>query len=107
MQSGRGIIPAVGQTLSFDGMLAAASRHTLCLFCYEADGTLPLPQLLPPRGEVSDFGIVIGSEGGFSPAEADAAKEAGLSLCGLGPRILRCETAPLCVLSALLYHYEL
>lgn len=107
MQCGRGIIPAVGQTQSFDGMLDAAKRHDLCLFCYEADGTRPLSELLPPRERPLDIGVVIGSEGGFSPAEAESAKAAGLSLCGLGPRILRCETAPLCVLSALLYHYEL
>ena len=107
MQCGRGIIPAVGQTQSFEGMLRAAKKHDLCLFCYEAGGTTPLSGLLPPRGSALDIGIVVGSEGGFSPAEAEAARAAGLSLCGLGARILRCETAPLCVLSALLYHYEL
>ena len=32
-----------------------------------------------------------------------AAEEAGLSVCTLGPRILRCETAPLCALTALMF----
>ena len=31
------------------------------------------------------------------------AEEAGMKICSLGPRILRCETAPLCALSAVLY----
>ena len=31
------------------------------------------------------------------------ALDAGMSVCSLGPRILRCETAPLCALSALMY----
>ena len=31
------------------------------------------------------------------------AQEAGMQICTLGPRILRCETAPLCALSAVLY----
>ena len=36
-------------------------------------------------------------------AEAEAAKQAGLQPVWLGPRILRCETAPLTALSVLLY----
>ena len=43
--------------------------------------------------------IVTGSEGGFSPEEAQAAVAAGLVPVGLGPRILRCETAPLAALA--------
>ena len=31
------------------------------------------------------------------------AQDAGMAVCSLGPRILRCETAPLCALSALMY----
>ena len=33
----------------------------------------------------------------------EMAKEAGLKICTLGRRILRCETAPLCGLSAVMY----
>jgi 16S rRNA (uracil1498-N3)-methyltransferase len=36
-------------------------------------------------------------------AEVEKAKEAGLQVCTLGKRILRCETAPLCALSAVMY----
>ena len=44
-----------------------------------------------------------GPEGGFDAAEITQAQEAGLQICTLGTRILRCETAPLCALSALMY----
>ena len=44
---------------------------------------------------------------GFSEDEAARAKSAGLLLAGLGKRILRCETAPLFVLSCLAFRYEL
>ena len=47
--------------------------------------------------------IVTGPEGGFSEDEVQLAEEAGMKICSLGPRILRCETAPLCALSAVLY----
>ncbi|MBQ2619592.1 MAG: RsmE family RNA methyltransferase, partial [Oscillospiraceae bacterium] len=44
-----------------------------------------------------------GPEGGFEPWEAELARLAGLPLCSMGPRILRCETAPLAALTALMY----
>ena len=43
-----------------------------------------------------------GSEGGFAPEEAAQAAAAGAVSVGLGPRILRCETAPLAALAAVL-----
>jgi 16S rRNA (uracil1498-N3)-methyltransferase len=47
--------------------------------------------------------LLSGPEGGFEEAEIVQAKAAGLQICTLGSRILRCETAPLCALSALMY----
>ena len=46
--------------------------------------------------------IMTGPEGGFSEDEVRLAQEAGMQICTLGPRILRCETAPLAVLSAVM-----
>ena len=80
-------------------------KADLPLFCYEADGTLPLGKLL--RKDVSEVSVIVGSEGGFSEKEAALAKDKGLLLTGLGPRILRCETAPTFVLSCLSLYYEL
>lgn len=51
--------------------------------------------------------VVFGPEGGFSPQEIEEFQTAGGLLCGLGPRILRAETAPLYVLSAISYQMEL
>ena len=45
---------------------------------------------------------VTGGEGGFAAEEAEMAAKAGAKTVGLGPRILRCETAPLAVLSAVM-----
>ena len=44
-----------------------------------------------------------GAEGGFAEEEIAKAEAAGLRICTLGTRILRCETAPLAALSALMY----
>ena len=51
--------------------------------------------------------VLIGPEGGFSPAEISRYQELGAKLCGLGPRILRAETAPLYILGCISYQFEL
>ena len=70
-----------------------------------------MPQILAEyeqrSGIPSSVAIVIGSEGGFSLEETRKAREAGFVLAGLGKRILRTETASGCVLSCLMYQYEL
>ena len=50
--------------------------------------------------------ILIGPEGGFSENEIEEAKAAGFSVITLGHRILRTETAPIMVLSWLVYNLE-
>ncbi len=112
-QSGRGVIPTVYPTVSFAAMLEAAARCDLVLFCYEAEGTRPLRTVLEsaectlPADRPPEIAIVIGSEGGFSPEEAAAARERGFRLTGLGRRILRTETASGFVLANLVYAFEL
>lgn len=109
-QCGRGIIPAVLPTLSFSQMLESASRSDAVLFCYEGEGTLPLGKViarLKEERKLFDVSIIIGSEGGFSPAEVKATEEKGFLKIGLGKRILRAETAPIVALSCLVYEFEL
>ena len=110
-QCGRAIIPTVEKTLSFEKMIFEIS-HGVSLFCYEGGGALSLREVLDgavPRrdGALSEINVIVGSEGGFSSEEASAARASGAYICNLGPRILRCETAPAYVLSAISYHLEL
>lgn len=51
--------------------------------------------------------IIFGPEGGFSEGEIDLFYQNGAIICGLGPRILRAETAPIYALSAMSYQWEL
>ncbi|HEM3613685.1 TPA: 16S rRNA (uracil(1498)-N(3))-methyltransferase [Streptococcus suis] len=51
--------------------------------------------------------VIVGPEGGVSPEEVAAFEGAGAVKTGLGPRILRAETAPLYALSAISYATEL
>lgn len=94
-QCGRGVLPEVKPTVSFAQMLEGAAEADAVLFCYEGDGTVPIGSLLRAQNmkKGSKLAIVIGSEGGFSLAEAQKAAEKGFLMTGLGKRILRTETA--------------
>ena len=100
-QAGRGLLPTVEMPLlRFEEVCARFKDYDLVLFFYEGGGA-PLRQLLRP-GTAKRIALVTGSEGGFSAEEAAAAAAAGAQTVGLGPRILRCETAPLAALTAAL-----
>ncbi len=47
--------------------------------------------------------LLVGPEGGFEDEEAEAAMAKGFTPLGLGPRILRAETAPIAAISILQY----
>jgi 16S rRNA (uracil1498-N3)-methyltransferase len=106
-QCGRGVLPTVEKPLTFAQMLEEAGEADLPLFCYEGDGTRSLRALIGGLTCPSSISVVVGSEGGFSQKEADAARARGLRMVSLGRRILRCETAPAYVLSALSFQFEL
>ena len=101
-QSGRGRIPQVRAAGSFREAVEQAARCDLALFPYENEQTLCLRACLSGGGYRS-VSIMTGPEGGFSEEEAALAGRNNLKICSLGPRILRCETAPLCALTAVLY----
>ena len=105
-QCGRGVLPDVALPLpNFGAVCRSFDQYDLVLFCYECGGA-PLRQLLaeakPADGQKLRLAIVTGAEGGFAAEEAEMAASAGAKTVGLGPRILRCETAPLAVLSAVM-----
>lgn len=105
-QSGRGIIPEVALPLSYSEMLEDAKSSALRLICYEKESDLSVKVLLS-GGMPESIAIIVGCEGGFSPEEVEEAVNLGCHSVTLGKRILRCETAPLAVLSMILYQYEL
>ena len=106
-QCGRSRLSEVSSPIDFSSMLQEASRADLSLFCYEGECTQSLKDAVCENQNSKSIAVIVGCEGGFSQSEAQSAKDAGLNLVNLGPRILRCETAPLYVLSAISYIYEL
>ena len=101
-QSGRGRIPQVRAVRSFREAVLEAAERELALFPYENEKTQSLRACLSAGGYQS-VSIMTGPEGGFSEDEVAFAGQNGMKICSLGPRILRCETAPLGALTAVLY----
>ena len=107
-QCGRSKLPEVSKMLKFSELTSKFEGYDLVLFCYEGDGATSLKKTLNEYGKSNGkIAVIIGSEGGFSKEEAESIISSGAKCVNLGPRILRCETAPDYCLSAISYHFEL
>lgn len=106
MQCGRAVIPEISGIAGYEDIFA--DKDGLKLICYEGDGTLPLPSALEDAGSDKNAGIrfIVGAEGGFSAREVELARANGYTAVGLGPRILRCETAAAFALACFSYRFE-
>lgn len=101
-QSGRGRIPQVLVLGSFKEALTRAAQTDLPLMFYENEQAVTLKMAMSSKS-YRTVSLLTGPEGGLEEREVAQAREAGLQVCTLGKRILRCETAPLCALSAVMY----
>ena len=101
-QSGRGRIPQVIVLPSYATALKRAAECDKAIVFYENEHATTLRQALE-ESPYKTVSILSGPEGGFEESEIHQARAAGLQVCTLGRRILRCETAPLCGLSAIMY----
>ena len=101
-QSGRGYVPKVTVLQSFSAALEQAAKADVSILFYENEHAKTLRMALEEK-PFETISILTGPEGGLEEREVNQAREAGLQVCTLGSRILRCETAPLCALSAIMY----
>lgn len=101
-QSGRGRIPRVVVLNSYQAALERAAMADIAILFYENERATTLRMALEEK-PFSTISLLTGPEGGLEEREVELAKDKGLQICTLGSRILRCETAPLCALSAVMY----
>jgi len=94
-------VPEVRPPLAFDRLLAGwpAPRHLV--LCAEAGPATPIAEaLLAHRGDAGPWAAMTGPEGGFARSELDALGKLPFVIpVGLGPRILRADTAVLAALA--------
>jgi len=92
-QSGRTRVPEIAEPCTFAESLKEKQADALGILLYEAAGQASWRSQLGPQQHPKAVSLWVGPEGGFSPEEAAEAKAADIIVVGLGPRILRSETA--------------
>lgn len=101
-QCRRPVLPPVGVPVALPEALSACNE-ALRLMLWEEESR-PLAAVLPSEAPAA-VALLVGPEGGFSAAEAKQAKDHGFVAVGLGPRILRSETAGFAVAAILQHRY--
>lgn len=83
-----------GKTVSFKDILSFEQEFDLKIIFWENEkNLLDIKNLSAMYGDVKKILMMLGPEGGFTISEIEKAKESGFLTAGLGPRILRAETA--------------
>jgi 16S rRNA (uracil1498-N3)-methyltransferase len=92
-------VPAVRDAVQLDRMLAEWPRERTLFVCAEAGEVLPIAEaMVAHKGKPAGF--LIGPEGGFAAVELDALRKLPFVVAvGLGPRLLRAETAAVAALA--------
>jgi 16S rRNA (uracil1498-N3)-methyltransferase len=103
-QCGRGMIPKIELFKDYSEMLETTSLDFLRLILWEGEG-VRLKEVLEGSKEKTKIFFIVGPEGGLSHEEVTDAKRKGFIPITLGRRILRSETASLCLLSILQYEW--
>ncbi|MGM0844187.1 MAG: 16S rRNA (uracil(1498)-N(3))-methyltransferase [Bacillota bacterium] len=110
-QSHRQRVPKVQSPVSLKELLSLAAEYEYKIVAFEEDAKTGeqsnLAGVLKDAKPGDRILAVFGPEGGLTEKEVDALKQNGFLSCGLGPRIMRAETAPFYLLSAASYQFEL
>ncbi|MDT2850322.1 16S rRNA (uracil(1498)-N(3))-methyltransferase [Vagococcus carniphilus] len=110
-QSHRSQIPTVQLLSKFQAFENQLSDYKHILVAYEESAkeneTKSFVRVIQEIQPGENVLIIFGPEGGITPEEIELFESHKAVLCGLGPRILRAETAPLYALSAMSYQWEL
>jgi 16S rRNA (uracil1498-N3)-methyltransferase len=94
-QSGRNRVPEIRPTIGFQSWVAVPATAPRWML---APGATAIAAMPAPAGPLE---LLVGPEGGLSERERDLALSQGCLPVGLGPRVLRAETAPLAALAAI------
>jgi 16S rRNA (uracil1498-N3)-methyltransferase len=100
-QSERSKIVTVADIMDFNKAIDQAAESSYCIFPYEKEEKTRICE--DDIRSNSYLSVFIGPEGGFDDAEVEYSRKKGIIPVTLGSRILRTETAPLAVLSILMY----
>ena len=106
-QCKRNIIPKIDKSINMNTLCNEIKNYDLTIVAYENEDDFTLKTVLGENTNIKNIAVIIGPEGGISSEEIEKLKENGAKIVSLGNRILRTETAPIAVLSMMVYEYEL
>jgi 16S rRNA (uracil1498-N3)-methyltransferase len=90
-QSRRPWLPEVTEQATTAALANRVAAETRLAIVLEADAPAKLHEL--PLPETGDILLIVGPEGGISPAERETLRDAGATEARLGPTVLRTSTA--------------
>jgi len=102
-QCGRGRLPVLAAPLSWSAAVAEPSGLRLMPWETAGQDASTLGAALTAAPIAAECSLLVGPEGGIDDAEAAQAMSAGWQVVGLGPRILRAETAALAAAAIILH----
>ena len=92
-QCGRAVVPEVAEPVSLSRALELAGSAALRICLWEGERRSLGEILQKVAGAPKAVGLAVGPEGGLTVGEVAEAGQLGWTIAGLGPRILRVETA--------------
>lgn len=95
-------VPVVEPVCRLDQALELTADAELKVVFWEGAKDVPVRSVLPER-RPARVAMLVGPEGGLAAEEVDAAIAAGFAAVGLGPRILRADTAAVAGAAILAY----
>lgn len=104
-QCGRGRLPLLSAPIDLNEMAERLDEYDIVVFPYEKEENVALKSVIE-HSDAKSIAIIVGSEGGFTKAEADFLVQSGAKSVTLGNRILRAETASIAVVSAIMYEVD-
>lgn len=105
-QSKRNIIPSIEKSVNIDFICNNIKNYDLVIIAYENEENITIKDILK-ENKIEKIAIVVGPEGGLTEKEVDKLINSGAKVATLGKRILRTETAPITMLSMIMYEYDL
>ncbi len=104
-QSKRDVIPTINNVNTIKELCLKIKDYDIFLVAYEEERQQKLKTILQ-QAKIEKIGVLIGPEGGIDKKEIDMLVENGAKIVTLGNRILRTETAPIAIVSNIVYELE-